>query len=82
MSKGVKSARGQVVDFDLLKIKQQIASAPKPTQVQVREDFIDQKFKRRLKRLNTEATAAAVANQSAADVDLLPEEVDQDQDEE
>jgi hypothetical protein len=82
MSKGVKSARGQVVDFDLLKIKQQIASAPKPTQVQVREDFIDQKFKRRLKRLNTEAAAAAVANQSAADVDLLPEEVDQDQDEE
>ena len=82
MSKGVKSARGQVVDFDLLKIKQQIASAPKPTQVQVREDFIDQKFKRRLKRLNTEAAAASVANQSAADVDLLPEEVDQDQDEE
>ena len=82
MSKGVKSARGQVVDFDLLKIKQQIASAPKPTQVQVREDFIDQKFKRRLKRLNTEAAAAAVANQSAADVDLLPDEVDQDQDEE
>lgn len=81
MSKGVKSARGQVVDFDLLKIKQQIASAPKPTQVQVREDFIDQKFKRRLKRLNTEA-AAAVANQSAADVDLLPEEANQDQDEE
>ena len=82
MSKGVKSARGQVVDFDLLKIKQQIASAPKPTQVQVREDFIDQKFKRRLKRLNTEAAAAAVANQSAADVDLLPDEADQDQDEE
>ena len=82
MSKGVRSARGVVVDFDLLKIKQQIASAPKPAQVQVREDFIDQKFKRRLKRLNTEAAAAAVANQSAADVDLLPEEVDQDQDEE
>ena len=46
MSKGVKSARGEVVDFDLLKIKQQIASAPKTTTVQASEDYIDQKFKR------------------------------------
>lgn len=51
MSKGVKSARGVVVDFDLLRIKQQIASAPKTTTVQAREDFIDQKFKRRLKKM-------------------------------
>lgn len=71
MSKGVKSARGEVVDFDLLKIKQQIASAPKTTTVQAREDYIDQKFKRRLKRMTTEATATI--NQSSADVDPLPE---------
>lgn len=51
MSKGVKSARGATVDFDLLRIKQQIASAPKPTTVQAREDFIDQRFKRRLKKM-------------------------------
>lgn len=51
MAKPVKSARGQLVDFDLLKIKQQIASAPKPTNVQAREAFIDQKFKRRIKKL-------------------------------
>lgn len=51
MSRTVKSARGDLVDFDLLKIKQQIASAPKPTNVKAREDFIDQKFKRRLKKL-------------------------------
>lgn len=51
MSKGVKSARGAIVDFDLLRIKQQMASAPKTTNVQAREDFIDQKFKRRLKKL-------------------------------
>lgn len=51
MSKPVKSARGQLVDFDLIKIKQQIASAPKPTNVQARENFIDQKFKRRLKKI-------------------------------
>ena len=28
MGKRVKSARGQIVDFDLLKIKEQIAAAP------------------------------------------------------
>lgn len=51
MGKPVKSAKGQLVDFDLLKIKQQIAAAPKPTNVQAREAFIDQKFKRRIKKL-------------------------------
>lgn len=70
MSKGVKSARGELVDFDLLKIKQQIASAPKTTQVQAREDFIDQKFKRRLKRMTNAATA--LATQQAEPVNPLP----------
>jgi hypothetical protein len=51
MPRVVRSAKGQEVNFDMLKIKQQIASAPKPTSVKAREDFIDQKFKRRLKRL-------------------------------
>lgn len=58
--KGVLSARGERVDFDLLKIKQQIASAPKATTVKAREDFIDQKFKRRLKRQIREVSAQAV----------------------
>ena len=64
MGKPVKSAKGQVVDFDLLKIKQQMASAPKPTNVKAREDFIDQKFKRRLKKLKNDivSTAAPVPN--------------------
>lgn len=48
--KGVMSAKGIVVDFDLLRIKEQISSAPKTTTVSAREDFIDRKFSRRLKR--------------------------------
>lgn len=52
--KGVLSAKGERVDFDLLKIKQQIASAPKATTVKAREDFVDRKFKRRLKRQTQE----------------------------
>lgn len=59
MSRTTRSARGERVDFDLLKIKQQIASAPKPTDVKVRETFIDTKFKRKIKKL-TRATKAAV----------------------
>jgi hypothetical protein len=58
MKKVTRSARGVVVDFDLLKIKQQMVTAPKPTDVKARESFIDQKFKRRLKKLTTEATPA------------------------
>lgn len=50
MTKAVRSARGAEVNFDLIKIKQQIASAPKTTDVRARENFIDQKLKRRLKR--------------------------------
>jgi len=56
MRKGVRSARGVEVNFDLLKIKQQIASAPKTTEVKARESFIDQKFKRRLKRVQAQVT--------------------------
>lgn len=65
MAKAVKSARGQLVDFDLLKIKQQIASAPKPTTVKAREEFIDQKFKRRIKRLSRDIVSTAAPDESA-----------------
>lgn len=58
MSKAVRSARGATVDFDLLRIKQQMASAPKTTTVQAREDFIDQKFKRRLKKMKRDVTSS------------------------
>lgn len=76
MSKGVKSARGAVVDFDLLKIKQQIASAPKTVQVQEREDFIDNKFKRRLKRMK--ADVSVLAAQNAGEITDAPDATDED----
>lgn len=60
IGKGVRSARGEMVDFDLLRIKENLATAPKGSTVKAREDFIDNKFKRRMRRL-TEATAAAPA---------------------
>lgn len=51
MSKLHRSAKGELVDFDLLKIKQQMASAPKAPEVKARENFIDQRQKRRLNRI-------------------------------
>ena len=54
MKKMTRSARGVLVDFDLMRIKQQMETAPKPTDVKARESFIDQKFKRRLKKITQE----------------------------
>jgi len=45
-----KSARGEVVDFDLLKIKEQIASAPPSTEVSRRKEFIENRLRRRTKK--------------------------------
>lgn len=50
MGKKVRSARGQVVDFDLMKIKEQIAAAPTPLEVKARQDFIENRLKRRIKK--------------------------------
>lgn len=43
MSKLVRSARGSVVDFELLAIKQQLASSPVPKAVETRKQAIDLK---------------------------------------
>lgn len=58
-----RSMRGEMVDFDLLKIKEQMKTAPKPVEVTAREDFVDRKLRRRVKRVirkptieNTEET--------------------------
>lgn len=51
MPKSVKSARGATVDFDLMKIKESIASDPAPLDVQARQDHIDQRLRRRLRNM-------------------------------
>lgn len=51
MSKKVRSARGDMVDFDLIKIKQQIASRPATSDVRARQDFIERKLHRRIKKV-------------------------------
>lgn len=41
MGKAVRSARGAAVDFDLLKIKEQLAAQPAPVSVADRREYID-----------------------------------------
>lgn len=81
MSRIGKSARGQIVDFDLLEIKQQMTGAPKTLDVSRRESFIDAKMRRKaaIDIANIEQIAARVA-QAIADeqnqLDLLSPDAD------
>lgn len=50
MSLKTKSAKGVVVDFDLLRIQSQLSSTPKPTSVAARETLIDKKLRRRTRK--------------------------------
>jgi hypothetical protein len=43
MGKIARSARGEIVDFDLIAIRQQLASAPPPVEVSARREYIDNK---------------------------------------
>lgn len=43
MPKLVRSARGEIVDFELLAIKAQLAAAPVPKKVEERKATIDEK---------------------------------------
>lgn len=65
MSRKIKSAKGETVDFDLLAIKQQMATAPAPTNVEARKEFIDTKLRRR--RTNKSTTSVNVEKNIAVD---------------
>ena len=43
MGQLIRSARGELIDFELLAIKQQLASAPVPKKVEERKQAIDLK---------------------------------------
>lgn len=60
MTKLVRTARGEIVDFDLIKIKQQLVDSPAPTEVKARENFVEKRLKRRLIRNKTVPKVAPV----------------------
>lgn len=77
MSKTARSARGDVVDFDLLAIKQQLALKPVPVSVDQRRKFIDERDGLKTRRVEAEVAApidmdgplamAAIAAQESAE---------------
>ena len=70
MSRKTRSARGEVVDFDLIAIKQQLAMAPTPVSVNQRRRFIDEKDGVKTKQApplpSALDVAAAAAEESAS----------------
>lgn len=65
MSRKAKSIRGEVVDFDLIDIKNQIMTAPTPDTVQQRERFIDKRRRRGSRKKVDEMLAQQQVNESA-----------------
>ena len=82
MGKPVRSAKGILVDFDKLKIKEQLASAPTPMEVKNRQNFIENRLKRRLKKKLPVVEKAAVEVEptlpepasAASEEEILPKE--------
>lgn len=60
-----RSMRGESVDFDLFDIKRQMANQPKSTEVKAREDFIEQRLRRRRSKLERNRKAQIEATTQA-----------------
>lgn len=68
----VVSSKGEIVDFDLLEMKQKMAGASKPLEVKKREDFIDSKLRRGAKSSVEALKAQAEANKMAREKAAAP----------
>lgn len=69
MVRKTRSAKGVEVNFDLMKIKEQIASAPASIDVKKRQDFIESRMRRRPKKKLPEIPAPA----STKEIDVEPQ---------
>lgn len=73
MAKKVRTAKGNVIDFDLFKIKQQMGNVPKTVEVKTREDFIERKL-RRLRRKAEADAKKKVAQDNIPDAPVEPKQ--------
>ncbi len=63
-----RSAKGVMVDFDLLKIKRQMSEKPVTIDVKAREAFIDQKLRRRMRKIKSVAAPVNVDSEVLAEI--------------
>lgn len=71
MTKLVRSARGELVDFDLIKIKQQLADTPAPTEVKARENFVEKRLKRKLRNKTVPSVAQEEGSSDSEDTPFV-----------
>ena len=64
MPRLVRSARGEIVDFDLILIANQLASAPPPVNVGARRLFIDEKDGIKQKKNSAAAVPSQVVHEA------------------
>lgn len=65
----MRSAKGVIVDFDILRIKQQMQKASPPTAtIKAREDFIDKRIRRRVNTLKRQPTI----EKTEGEIDVVP----------
>lgn len=81
-----RTAKGEYVDFDLLKAKQQMTTKPAPTEVSVRQAIIDRRLRKKTSAMNPTALnttpapkpAAPPTPKKAEPVDVVEEDVVED----
>ena len=77
MGKMARSARGEIVDFDLIAIRQQLASAPPPVEVSTRREYIDNKEAGRPLKEDTLLKPISVNGVSSEEFDDNPNDIDE-----
>lgn len=68
--KRARSARGEIVDFDLISIKDQLAGAPTTIDVQARKNYIDEKEGIKRKTTAYSSTEEVESNANADDTEV------------
>jgi len=74
MPKKVRSAKGEIIDWDRLTVKNQMAATTPPTTVKQRQDFIDKKLRRRVNTVKSDIAKAKSAKMIEASKPVEPVE--------
>jgi len=71
MGKKIRSAKGVMVDFDLLRIQETLAAKPTTQSVKARQDFVEKRLRRRTKQSAIPPPAPAVTSGGTVEVEKI-----------
>lgn len=69
-----RSVRGEMVDFDLIRMKQQMATATPPLNVKQRQEFIEKRMRRRVRKVPAPAPKITAPVEGESKVEGEPQE--------